>query len=434
MRVVDLIQIKRDGGEFSKEEVQFFLQGFLKGEIADFQASALLMAICFHGLTDQELADWAECAASFASPLDLSDIAGPKISKHSTGGVGDKTSLIVAPLVAAAGITVPAILSRGLAHSGGSLDKVESIPGFNSGLNGTQLISALRNAGGAFLGQTERYAPVDRKLDALRNATASVESIPLIAASILSRKLAEKTDALVVDVKTGSGSLMKKMTDSRRLAQALVTVGKRLDQKVVAVITDMDQPLGNAVGNALEVMEAIEAMRGGGPEDLVELSLELASRIVCLAHPDRTLESAKDEMFKLLNDGSALQKFRQILEAQGANIQVIDSFELLPNASADFVVSSPRAGYISRISADDIGHAVALLGGAHETMDSRIDAAVGIVLEHKVGDRIQAGERLCAIYYNSDKHLEEASAMVEDAFHIAAAAPEKRPLVYEVIQ
>ncbi|MBI3933517.1 MAG: thymidine phosphorylase [Acidobacteria bacterium] len=434
MRIVDLIQIKRDGGEFSREEVDFFLQGFLKGEIADFQASALLMAIYFHGLTDQELADWAESAASLATPLDLGDITGPKISKHSTGGVGDKTSLIVAPLVAAAGITVPVIVNRGLAHSGGSLDKVESIPGFNAGLNGTQLKSALKNAGSAFLGQTAEHAPVDRKLDSLRNATGSVESVSLIAASILSRKLAEKTDGLVVDVKTGSGALMKKMTDSRRLAQALVTVGKRLDQKVMAIITDMDQPLGNAVGNALEVMEAVEAMRGGGPEDLVELSLELASRIVCMAHPDRTLEGAKDQMFKLLNEGAALQKFRQILEAQGGNAQVIDSFELLPNASADFVVSSPRAGYVSRISADDIGHAVALLGGARETMDSRIDAAVGIVLEHKVGDRIQAGERLCTIYYNTDTHLEEASAMVEDAFHIAAAAPEKRPLVYEVIQ
>ena len=434
MRVVDLIQRKRDGGEFSTEEVQFFIQGLAQGEIADFQASALLMAVCFQGLTDPELADWAQCAASFATPLDLGSIAGPKISKHSTGGVGDKTSLIVAPLAAAAGITVPVIVNRGLAHSGGSLDKIESIPGFNSELNGTQLISALRKAGGAFLGQTEQYAPVDKKLDLLRNAAGSVESVPLIAASILSRKLAEKTDALVVDVKTGSGALMKKMTDSRRLAQALVTVGKRLDQKVLAVITDMDQPLGNAVGNALEVMEAIEAMRGNGPEDLVELSLELASRIVCLAHPDRTLEGAKAEMFKLLNDGAALQKFRQMLEAQGGNPQVIDSFELLPNAAADFVISSPRAGYVSRISADDIGHAVALLGGARESMDSRIDAAVGIVLEHKVGDRIQAGERLCTIYYNSDKHLEEASEMVEDAFHIAAAAPETRPLVYEVIQ
>jgi pyrimidine-nucleoside phosphorylase len=435
MRVVDLIQLKRDGGELSKEEVEFFLQGFTKGEIADFQASALLMAIFFQGLTDQELADWAECAASMATPLDLGGFDGPKVSTHSTGGVGDKTSLIVVPLVAAAGITVPVIAARGMAHCGGSLDKVESIPGFNARLSGTQLKAALQKAGAAFLGQTQELAPVDRKLDVHRNATGTVECVPLIAASILSRKLTEKTDALVVDVKTGSGALMKKMTDSRRLAQALVTVGKRLNQKVMAVITDMDQPLGNAVGNALEVMEAVEAMRGGGgPEDLVELSLELGSRIVCMAHPDRTLESAKDQLFKLLNEGAALQKFRQMLEAQGANTQVIDNFELLPNASADFVISSPRAGYISRISADDIGRAAALLGGERATIDSPIDAAVGIVLEHKVGDRIQAGERLCTIYYNGDTHLEEASQMVEDAFHIAAAAPEARPLIYEVIQ
>jgi pyrimidine-nucleoside phosphorylase len=434
MRVVDLIQLKREGGELSTEEVQFFIQGFAKGQIEDFQASALLMAICFQGLSDQELADWAQSAASFATPLDLSTIEGPKISKQSTGGVGDKTSLIVAPLVAAAGITVPVIVNRGLAHSGGIRDKVESIPGFNAALSGDQLIAALKKAGGAFLGQTELHAPVDRKLDSLRNNTGSVEAVPLIAASILSRKLSENTDALLVDVKTGSGALMRKMTDSRLLAQALVTVGKRLEQKVVAVITDMDQPLGNAIGNALEVMEAVEAMRGNGPEDLVELALELSSRIVCLAHSDRTLESAKDEMFKLLNEGAALQQFRKIIEAQGGNAQVIDSFELLPTAAADFVISSPRAGYVSRISADDIGHAVALLGGMRETIDAQIDTAVGIVLEHKVGDRIQAGERLCTIYYNSDKNLEEASEMVEDAFHIAAAAPETRPLIYEVIQ
>jgi pyrimidine-nucleoside phosphorylase len=434
MRVVDLIHTKRDGSELSQEEIQYFLKGFVKGEIADFQSSALLMAIYFQGLTDQELAAWAECAASLGKPLDIDEIPGPKISAHSTGGVGDKTSLIVAPLVAAAGVTIPVIASRGLAYSGGSLDKVESIPGFNSQLNGAQLKAALQKASGAFLGLTEELAPVDRKLDPLRNSTGSVECVPLIAASILSKKLSEKTDALVVDVKTGSGGLMKKMTDSRKLAQALVTVGKRLNQKVIAVITNMDQPLGNAIGNALEVMEAVETMRGNGPEDLVELSLELASRIVCLAYPDRTLESAKDQIFKLLNDGAALQKFRQMLEAQGANAQAIDSFELLPNASADFVISSPRAGYISRISADDIGSAAALLGARRETIDSPIDAAVGIVLEHKVGDRIQAGERLCTIYYNADTHLEEASQTVEDAFHIAATAPEARPLVYEVIQ
>jgi pyrimidine-nucleoside phosphorylase len=314
------------------------------------------------------------------------------------------------------------------------LDKVESIPGFNTRMSFEQLNAALQKSGGAFLDQTDQLAPFDRKLDSLRNSAGSVESVPLIAASILSRKLAEGTDGMVVDVKTGSGALIRKMTDSRRLAQALVAVGKRLDQKVLAVITDMDQPLGNAVGNALEVMEAIEAMRGNGPEDLVELCLELASRIVCLAHPDQTLESAKDQMFKLLNDGAALKQFRQIVEAQGGNPAVIDSFELLPNASADFVVSSPRAGYVSRISADDIGRAVALLGGMRETRDARIDAAVGIVLEHKVGDRIQSGERLCTMYYNSDKHLEEASEMVEDAFHIAATTPETHPLVFEVIQ
>jgi pyrimidine-nucleoside phosphorylase len=429
-----LIQLKRDGGEFSAEEVQFIVQGMMKGEIADFQASALLMTIYFQGFSEPELAEWAKCAASFATPLDLSSITGPKISMHSTGGVGDKTRMIVAPLVAAAGITVPIIVNRSLSHSGGSLDKVESIPGFNTRMSFEQLNAALQKSGGAFLDQTDQLAPFDRKLDSLRNSAGSVESVPLIAASILSRKLAEGTDGMVVDVKTGSGALIRKMTDSRRLAQALVAVGKRLDQKVLAVITDMDQPLGNAVGNALEVMEAIEAMRGNGPEDLVELCLELASRIVCLAHPDQTLESAKDQMFKLLNDGAALKQFRQIVEAQGGNPAVIDSFELLPNASADFVVSSPRAGYVSRISADDIGRAVALLGGMRETRDARIDAAVGIVLEHKVGDRIQSGERLCTMYYNSDKHLEEASEMVEDAFHIAATTPETHPLVFEVIQ
>ena len=433
MRVVDLIQTKRDGGQLSREEIEFFQKGLVDGSIPEAQAAALLMAVFFQGLKDEELADWVECGAAMSTPLDLGNVSGPKVSKHSTGGVGDKTSLVVAPLVAAAGVTVPMIAGRGMGYSGGSLDKVEAIPGFNARLNGSGLKSVLEKAGAAYVSRNAQEAPADRKLEVLRNSTGTVECVPLIAASLLSRKLAEKTDALLVDVKTGSGGLMKKMTDSRRLAQALVTVGKRLNQRVLAVITDMDQPLGNAVGNALEVMEAVETMRGGGPEDLVELSLELGARVLCLAYPDRTLESCKDQCFKLLNDGAALQKFRQILEAQGGNPQVIDSFELLPTAGADFVISSPRAGFISRISADDIGQAVSLLG-APESEDGPSDPAVGIVLEHKVGDRIQAGERLCTIYYNSDKHLEEASQMVEDAYHIAAAAPEARPLVYEVIQ
>lgn len=434
MRVVDLIQRKRDGGELSREEMELFLSGCVKGEIPDYQSAALLMAIFFTGMTDQETVDWTECMLQMAPRLDLSELPGPKIGKHSTGGVGDKTSLIVGPLVAAAGIAVPMIVGRGLGHTGGTLDKIEAIPGFNARLNPQEFKAVLRNVSLGIIGQSDELAPADKKLYSLRDATATVESIPLIASSILSKELAQGIDGLVVDVKTGSGALTNKMTDSRRLAQALVTVGKRLERKVISVITDMDQPLGNAVGNALEVMEAVETMRGGGPEGLVELSLEMAARMVMVAHPDRTLDSAKDQMFKLLNDGSALAKFRQLIEVQGGNPAFIDNFELLPNASADFVVSSPRGGYVSRISADDIGRAVMLLGAGREKIDSEIDAAVGIVLEHKVGDRIQPGERLCTIYYNEETHLEEATQMVEDAFHISSTQPEARPLIYEVIQ
>lgn len=434
MRVVDLIQRKRDGGELSREEVDFLLKGTVAGEVPDYQTAALLMAVFFSGLTEQEIVDWTESMLSQAPALDLSGLPGPKIGKHSTGGVGDKTSLIVGPLVAAAGVTVPMMVGRALAHTGGTLDKMESIPGFNARLTPKEFQTVLRNVGLAVVGPSAELTPADLKLYPLRDATATVESIPLLTTSILSTKLAEGTDGVVLDVKTGSGALLKKMTDSRRLAQTMVTVAKRLGKKVVSLLTDMDQPLGNAVGNALEVMEAVEAMRGNGPADLVELSLELSARMLLLAHPDRTVESAKEQLFKLLNDGSALQKFRQCVEVQGGNPQAVDSFELLPTASAEFAISSPRAGFVSRISADDIGQATMLIGAGRQRMDSKIDPAVGIVLEHKVGARIQAGERLCTIYYNEETHLEEAAQMVEDAFHISSAAPEARPLIYEVIQ
>ena len=434
MRVIDLIQRKRDKDEFSREEIDFFLQKYTRGEIPDYQASALLMAVFFNGLSDPELADWTESMSAMAPPMDLSDLAGPKIGKHSTGGVGDKTSLITGPLVAAAGITVPMIVGRGLAHTGGTLDKLESVPGFNARLKPHEFKAVLRNAGLAINGQTEELVPADKKLCSLRNATGTGESIPLIAASILSKKIAEGVEGLVLDVKTGSGALTRKMADSRRLAQSLVNAAKRMNKKVVSLITDMDQPLGNAVGNALEVMEAIEAMRGGGPTDLVELSLELAARMIALAQPERTVESAKDQAFKLLSDGSALKKFRQMIEVQGGDPTVVDNFELLPIASAEFTISSPRAGYISRLCADDIGQAVMLLGAGRDRLDSETDLAVGIVLEHKVGDRIQAGERLCSIYYNEEAHLEEATQMVEDAFRISSAPPETRPLIFEVLQ
>ncbi|MBI4459016.1 MAG: thymidine phosphorylase [Acidobacteria bacterium] len=433
MRVVNLIQRKRDGGDLTREEIEYFLKEYTAGNLPDYQASALLMAIFFSGLTEQEQLDWTESLLSMAPAADLSDLPGPKIGKHSTGGVGDKTSFIVGPLAACAGITVPMTVGRGLAHTGGTLDKVQSIPGFSASLKGEQLKAALRKTGVGLINPMDN-SNADQKLESLRDATGTVESIPLIAISILSRELATGVEGLIADVKTGSGSLAKKMTDSRRLAQSLVTLGKRLGKKVVSVITDMDQPLGNAIGNALEIMEAVEAMRGAGPSDLVETSLELASRMAVTAYPDRTLESAKEQMFRLLNDGSALQKFRQMVEAQGGNPQIIDSFELLPNASAEFAISSPRAGYVSRISADDIGQAVMLIGAGRTKLDAKIDPAVGIVLEHKVGDRIQAGERLCTIYYNDEAHVEEASQMVEDAFHIASTQPEARPLIHEIIQ
>jgi len=434
MRVIDLIQRKRDGEELSREEVDFFLKGAVGGQIPDYQIAALLMAIYFSGLNDQETVDWTEGMLGMAPPLDLSGLPGPKIGKHSTGGVGDKTSLIVGPLVAAAGVVAPMTVGRGLAHTGGTLDKIESIPGFNARLKAAEFATLLRNVGVAMNGPTEELTPADLKLYSLRNATGTVESIPLMAASILSVKLSEGTDGMVVDVKTGAGALLHKITDARRLAQTIVTVAKRLGKKAVCVLTDMEQPIGNAIGNALEVMEAVEAMRGNGPPDLVELSLEMGSRMVALAQPDRTVESAKEQLFQLLNDGSALQKFRQMVQFQGADPQVVDKYEMLPTASAAHTISSPRAGFITRISADDIGQAALVLGAGREKADSKLDPAVGIVLEHKVGDRIQAGEPLCSIYYNADEHLEEASATVEDAFRISATAPEAPTLIYEVIQ
>ena len=434
MRIVDLIQSKRDGTEFSKEEVEFFLQGFLKGEIPDYQAAALLMSVFFVGLSDSEIVDWTENMLRAAPQLDLGEIPQPKIDKQSTGGVGDKTSLIVGPLVAAAGITVPMIAGRSSAYTGGTLDKIQSIPGFNAFLSAKEFKAVLGHAGIAMISPSEEMTPAVMKMAPLREATATVESIPLMIASILSRKFVEGIDGLVLDVKTGAGSLISKMTESRRLAQSLLNVSKRMNKKALCVISDMDQPLGYAIGNALEVMEAVETMRGNGPTDVVELSLELAARMVCLAYPERTLEDAKEQVFKLLSDGSALRKFKQMIEVQGGNPAAIDSFELLPTASAEFVISSPRAGYVSRISADDIGQATMYLGAGRQNLKSEIDFAVGIVLEHKVGDRVEAGERLCSIYYNDGTHLEEASQMVEDAFHISATQPETRPLIYEVLQ
>lgn len=431
MHILELIQAKRDGGELTQEEIEFILKGHLSGEIPDHQIAALLMAVFFKGMSDPELADWTATTIGLGHKFDASDVTGPKIDMQSTGGVGDKTGIIVGSLASAAGISVPMTATHGLLHTGGTLDRLSAIPGFNTNIDDATRKSILKGNGWSVVGENEKINPLVTKLAALRSATGTVESVPLVAGSILALKLSEGVDSILFDVKTGSGAIVKKMTDARRLAQTLINVCKRMDKKALCVISDMDQPLGNAIGSALEVMEAIEAMRGNGPADLVELSLEISARMICMAHPDRTLESAKEQVFTLLSDGSALNKFRSLIQAQGGNPQVIDSFELLPNASADFVISSPRAGYVSRISADEIGQAVNLLSINDK---KEVDRAVGIVLEHKTGDKVQAGERLCSIYYNSDANLEEACQMVEDAFHISSTAPEPRPLVYEVLR
>ncbi len=434
MRTVDIIRKKRDGGELSREELAYIVEGYTKSQVPDYQVSAFLMAVYFAGLSETEVADFTDVIMRSGVVLDLSEIPGVKVDKHSTGGVGDKTSLIVAPVVAAAGVLVPMISGRGLGHTGGTLDKLESIPGFNTRLTTEQFRAALSAVGAALVGQTDELAPADRSLYALRDATGTVESIPLIAASIMSKKMVEGIDALVLDVKTGSGAFMKKQTDARRLAQAMVSIGRRMNKRVLALITNMDQPLGNAVGNSLEVMEAINTLRNQGPPDLTELCEELSARMLMLADSDKTHEQAHEQCRALIENGQALEKFKQMVAHQGGDVTVIDAFEKLPTSSAEFIVSSPRAGFVSRIQAEDIGTAAMLLGAGRETVDSKIDYGVGIVLERKVGERVESGDTLCTLYYNNDAHLEEATQMVEDSFRIAAAAPEEKPLIYEIIQ
>jgi pyrimidine-nucleoside phosphorylase len=434
MRTVDIIRKKRDGGELSREELAHIVEGYTNGQVPDYQVSSFLMAVYFAGLSETEVADFTNLIMRSGVVLDLSAIPGVKVDKHSTGGVGDKTSLIVAPVVAAAGVLVPMISGRGLGHTGGTLDKLESIPGFNTRLTSDQFRAALSAVGAALVGQTDELAPADRLLYALRDATGTVESIPLIAASIMSKKMVEGIDALVLDVKTGSGAFMKKQTEARRLAQAMVSIGRRMNKRVLALITDMDQPLGNAVGNSLEVMEAINTLRNQGPPDLTELCVELSARMLMLADSAKSYEQAREQCQALLENGQALEKFKQMVAHQGGDVTVIDAFDKLPTSSAEYSVTSPRAGFVSRIQAEDIGTAAMLLGAGREKVDSKIDYGVGIVLERKVGERVESGDPLCTLYYNNDEHLEEATQMVEDSFRIAAAAPEAKPLIYEIIQ
>jgi pyrimidine-nucleoside phosphorylase len=433
MRTVDLILRKRGGEELSVEEIQYLVNGYTTGEIPDYQMAAFLMATYFSGMTDRELSALTEAMIATGETVSLGDMDGLKVDKHSTGGVGDKTSLICAPIAAAAGVVVPMISGRGLGHTGGTLDKLESIPGFRTDLTLEQFHAQLKEFGLAFMGQSDEVAPADKRLYALRDVTGTVESIPLIASSIMSKKMAEGIDALVLDVKVGHGAFMKKQVDARRLAQAMVGIGRRLDKRVQALITDMNQPLGYAVGNALEVMEVSQTLQKAGPADLTRLSLELSARMIYLGKKAPSLEDARKVAEDRLMDGSAYKKFKQVVQAQGGNPQALDKFELLPNATGMREILSPRAGYVSAIMAEDIGRASAMMGAGRGRKEDSIDPAVGAILEVKVGEKVDAGSVLCRLYYTGEENLNEAADLVEDAFRISGARPEVRELILEVV-
>jgi pyrimidine-nucleoside phosphorylase len=433
MRTVDLIHRKRDGEELSAEEITFLIDSYTRDEIPDYQMAAFLMATYFSGMSDHEVAAMTECMLGSGETIDLSGVPGVKVDKHSTGGVGDKTSLIAAPLAAAAGVVVPMISGRALGHTGGTLDKLEAIPGFRTNLSLEELRDHLVRYKLAFIGQSADIAPADGKLYALRDATATVESIPLIASSIMSKKLAEGLDGIVLDVKVGSGAFIKRQVDARRLAQLMVGIARRADKRAQALITDMNQPLGYAVGNALEIMEVSQVLLNAGPTDLTRLSLELAARMIYLGKAAPSLDEAREIAQSKLLDGSGYRKFKEVIQAQGGNPQVLDRFELLPNATGVREITSPRAGYVSAIDAEDIGLASSMIGAGRDRKEDAIDPAVGVILEVKTGQKVDAGAVLCRIYYTRDDRLEDAAQMVEDAFRISAQAPESRELILEVV-
>jgi pyrimidine-nucleoside phosphorylase/thymidine phosphorylase len=433
MRTVDLIQRKRDGEELGPQEIAYLVEGYTRGDIPDYQVAAFLMAVYFTGMGDREVTALTDCMVRSGEVLDLSGIPGVKVDKHSTGGVGDKTSLIAAPLAAAAGVVVPMISGRALGFTGGTLDKLEAIPGFRTDLTTDEFREKLARYGLCFIGQTAQLAPADGKLYSLRDATATVESIPLIASSIMSKKLAEGLDALVLDVKVGSGAFMKKQVDARRLAQLMVATGRRMDKRVQALITDMNQPLGFAIGNALEVMEVSQTLQSAGPNDLTRLSLELAARMIHLGKAAESIEEARDIAQRRLLDGSGYQKLKEVIEAQNGNPNVLDRFDLLPNASGAREITSPRSGFVSAIDAGDIGRASSMIGAGRDTKEDQIDPAVGVILEVKMGEKVEAGAVLCRLYHTREDRLDEAAQLVEDAFRISTHPPEERELILEVV-
>ncbi|WP_057764248.1 pyrimidine-nucleoside phosphorylase [Cytobacillus praedii] len=400
MRMVDIIENKRDAKELSTEEIQFFIKGYTDGSIPDYQVSSLMMAIFFQGMTEKERADLTMAMVESGDKIDLSKIEGIKVDKHSTGGVGDTTTLVLGPLVAAVGVPVAKMSGRGLGHTGGTIDKLESVEGFHVEIENEEFINLVNKNKIAVIGQSGNLTPADKKLYALRDVTATVDSIPLIASSIMSKKIAAGADAIVLDVKTGAGAFMKTLNDSNELAKAMVRIGNNVGRNTMAVISDMSQPLGFAIGNALEVKEAIDTLNGEGPEDLTELCLTLGSHMVVLAKKANSLKEAREMLKRVMRDGTALETFKTFLSSQGGDASVVDDPAKLPQAKYTFELEAKEDGYVSEIVADEIGTAAMLLGAGRATKESVIDLAVGLMLRKKIGDQVKKEESLVTIYSN----------------------------------
>lgn len=427
----DIIEKKRDGYPLGKAEIDFFVHGYANGDIPDYQASALLMAIYFQGMDDEESAHLTMAMARSGDMLDLSEIDGVKVDKHSSGGVGDKTTLCLIPLVASCGVPIPKMSGRGLGHTGGTIDKLEAIEGFNVEMTKEQFIRQVNDIGLAIIGQSENLAPADKKLYSLRDVTATVNSIPLIASSIMSKKIASGADKIVLDVKVGSGAFMKDVNSARKLAKTMVEIGKNVGKETVALLTNMDEPLGFAIGNALEVKEAILALKGEGPKDLTELMLELGAHMVVLGEKADSLEEAKAMLKTNIENGKALQYFKRLVEAQGGNAEVIDTLSF-KEATYQIDVFAKEAGYVAEIAADELGRASMLLGAGRRTKDDVIDLSVGLYLHKKVGDRVTKGEVLCTIHAN-DENIRHIKKIIENSIQISVEKKGK-PLIIDVIK
>ncbi|MCL2334731.1 MAG: thymidine phosphorylase [Endomicrobia bacterium] len=434
MRAYDIIFKKRSLQELTKKEIEFIVYNYNNGEIADYQMSAFLMAIYFAGMSDTEIFDLTNVMAKSGDIMDLSSYGGATADKHSTGGVGDGTSLIIAPVVASTGIWVPMMSGRGLGHTGGTLDKLESIPGFRTDADVSEFIGYLKYAGMALIGQTQEIAPVDKKMYALRDATATVESIPLICSSIMSKKIAEGSQTLVLDVKTGSGAFMKSYKDAKELAQKMTAIGKKFGRNMSALITDMDTPLGNCAGNSIEIRQAVEILKGNIQNDLSELSLEFAAMMIFKSKKAETMEAARQTAQNQISNGKALEKFRQAIRMQGGNPAVADNPDaVLPKAKKSIKIKAPKSGYIAVMRTRDIGIASMMTGAGRRKKEDRIDHSAGVLFFKKTGDEVSEGETIAELLYNSSENIDEAEILMREAFIITESKAERPQLIKEVI-